>query len=200
MNYQTKDSGKRKEFSSGMARDAESGKPRFELLVLNDTPYEEQMLTRFAALLSRGAEKYEERNFEKAETQEELNRFKESAFRHFMQWISNEDDEDHAAATWFNIMGAEMVKYKMRNKPSKKTPQEEYQPLDRKGEIIREGDILEYDPSECGFAELVGLRYRVFKNSADGLYLWGVVNKDKTEQGSILLKDGKNQLWLNIST
>jgi hypothetical protein len=138
MNYTTKDSGQRKEFKTGMIRDAEGGKPRFELLILKDLPYEEQMLTRFAGLLARGAEKYESRNFEKAETEEELSRFKESAFRHFMQWVCDEDDEDHASAVWFNIMGAEMVKWKMKNKKTKELlekypePVEPYTELNKK--------------------------------------------------------------------
>lgn len=50
------------------------------------------------------------RNWEKASTQDEIDRFKESAFRHFMQWFFGENDEDHAAAVFFNITGAEYTK------------------------------------------------------------------------------------------
>lgn len=115
-NFVTKDSGKRAEFSSGMQRDTNEGKARFELLMPLEIPYDQQILTRFAELMGRGAEKYSKRNWEQANSQDELDRFKESGFRHFMQWISGETDEDHAVAVMFNIMGAEMVKWKLKNK------------------------------------------------------------------------------------
>ena len=50
------------------------------------------------------------RNWMKAREQEELDRFKESALRHFLQWYDGDTDEDHAAATIFNMNGAEYVK------------------------------------------------------------------------------------------
>lgn len=110
--YETKDSGKRQEYASGMRRDLQDGKPDFSLL-LAEIPYDEQMLTRWAALMTRGAEKYGRRNWQMANSTEELERFKASAFRHFVQWISGEDDEDHAAAVFFNINAAEYVKVVM---------------------------------------------------------------------------------------
>lgn len=104
----TKDSGDRKEFSDGMVRDTAEGKARYDLLPTF-------MLKRFAQLLSRGAKKYGERNWEQANTQEALNRFRESAFRHFIQWFDGEVDEDHASAVLFNISGAEMVTRKLND-------------------------------------------------------------------------------------
>lgn len=105
--YITKDSGQRQEFSTGMVRDSGANKLRPDLL-----PGE--MLVRWAELMGRGAEKYGARNWEKARTQEELDRFRESAFRHFMQWFYGLDfSEDHAAAVFFNIAGAEHVKARM---------------------------------------------------------------------------------------
>lgn len=112
--YKTKDSGEREQFPTGMQRDVSHTKPRFDLIVPKCLPYEEQPLTRWAELMDRGSEKYGERNWEKASTQEELDRFRESAFRHFMQWYCGEDDEDHAIACFFNISGAELVQYKLR--------------------------------------------------------------------------------------
>ena len=44
---------------------------------------------------------------------DEAERSKESAFRHFMQWMCEEDDEDHAAAIMYNIMSYETIKYKV---------------------------------------------------------------------------------------
>ena len=111
----TKDSGQKKTYSTGMERDLQK-EERFDLILPKGIPYNEQLITRFASLMGRGAIKYSDRNWEKAETQEEHDRFKESAFRHFMQWSCGEDDEDHAAAVLFNIQGAEMVDYKLNNK------------------------------------------------------------------------------------
>jgi hypothetical protein len=101
-----KDSGKRVEFATGMVRDTQEGKPRFDLL---DIPF----LTRWAAHMAAGAVKYGEENWRKASTAEELTRFKASAFRHFIQWFVGETDEDHAAAIAFNVSAAEMVKGKL---------------------------------------------------------------------------------------
>lgn len=114
--YITKDSGKRKEFASGMRRDTQEGKADFSLLVPKGVKYEDLILTRFAELLSRGADKYGKRNWELANTEEEMERFKSSAFRHFMQWIAGENDEDHAVAVYFNIMACEVTKSKLVNK------------------------------------------------------------------------------------
>ncbi len=96
----------RQEYSTGMMRDTSTNKARYDLL---DMP----MLARWADLMARGAEKYGAHNWKKAETQEELDRFRESAIRHFFQWFSGDTDEDHAAAVYFNIAGAEMVKTKL---------------------------------------------------------------------------------------
>jgi len=112
--FKTKDSGARKEYSTGMVRDTNAGKARFDLITPQLLKYDQTLLYRWAMLLGRGADKYEERNWEQASTQEELERYKESAFRHFMQWFSNETDEDHAAATMFNLQGAEYVRERLK--------------------------------------------------------------------------------------
>ena len=117
--FTTKDSGARAEFASGMKRDTEEGKARFDLLKPKDVPYAEQMLTRVAELMARGAEKYDARNWEKANSQDELDRYYSSGERHFHQWQTGETDEDHAAAVIFNIIAAETVKYKMRQQAGK---------------------------------------------------------------------------------
>lgn len=115
MKYETKDSGKRIDYSTGMRRDIQDGKPRFYLIRPKDIPYEEQYLTRWAELMARGAEKYGDRNWEKACTEEELERFKDSAARHFEQWLCGNKDEDHAVAVAFNIQAAEMVEWKLNH-------------------------------------------------------------------------------------
>jgi hypothetical protein len=105
--YETKDSGVREEYDSGMQRDTQAGKPRFDLIIPAEVPYEEQLLTRWAALMARGAAHYGDRNWEKGNGQAELERARASALRHFMQWFTGETDEDHAAATLFNIQAVE---------------------------------------------------------------------------------------------
>lgn len=112
--YVTKDSGAREEYDSGMKRDTEAGKARFDLILPEGVPYEEQILTRFAMLLSRGAEKYDARNWEQGDSEAEIARAKSSAFRHFMQWITGETDEDHAVAVMFNLMVVETIRRKMQ--------------------------------------------------------------------------------------
>lgn len=111
--YTIKDSGTRVNFDSGMLRDADNTKARFDLLMPEGVPYDEQLLTRFAVHLTKGAKKYSARNWEKANSQEELDRFKESALRHMMQWLSGNIEEDHASAVMFNIMGYETTLYKI---------------------------------------------------------------------------------------
>lgn len=108
-----KDSGKRLSFESGMVRDVDDNKPAFDLIIPENIPYEELMLTRWAELLRKGAIKYSRRNWEKADSLNELDRAKASAFRHFMQWFSGETDEDHAAAVFFNINEVETIRYKL---------------------------------------------------------------------------------------
>jgi len=96
MDYITKDSWTRIEWDSGFKRDTNAGKPRYDLIPL--VP-----LKRLAELYARWAMKYWDNNWRLAKSPEEINRFKESAFRHFMQFMNNEDDEDHGIATVFNI-------------------------------------------------------------------------------------------------
>lgn len=110
LEYLTKASGERQEFNGGGVRDKETGKPRFDLLMPERVPFDDQYLTRIARLMARGAEHYEDRNWERFADDAALSRAKSSAFRHFMQWFSGEADEDHAAAIFFNVMAAEYVR------------------------------------------------------------------------------------------
>jgi len=106
--YITKDSGKREEYPSGMRRDVTDGKIDYSLIDID-------MLDRWAALMTRGAKKYGKRNWELANSQEELDRFKSSAFRHFIQWYKGETDEDHCSAVIFNLSAYEKIKKKIEN-------------------------------------------------------------------------------------
>jgi hypothetical protein len=97
-----------------MVREVDSSKPAFDLMLPNGVEYNEQMLTRFATHLAKGAQKYSPRNWELGIGVKELERAKASALRHMMQWLADEVDEDHAAAIYFNVMQVEYIKYKMR--------------------------------------------------------------------------------------
>lgn len=75
------------------------------------------MMRRWAQHLTTAEAKYPDAalgvpNFMLIETDEELFRYKKSAFRHFMSWFYDETDEDHAAAVYFNINGVEIIKDK----------------------------------------------------------------------------------------
>ena len=107
MSFETKDSGERRQFASGMQRDTTTGKLDYSLVL--DGP----LFKRWAELMDRGAKKYDKRNWMRAASEEELARFKESALRHFVQWWWGETDEDHAAATVFNINGALYVEQRL---------------------------------------------------------------------------------------
>lgn len=114
--FETKDSGQHEQYSSGMRRDTQQGKPRFALMLTELQPYEEQMLTRYANLLARGAVKYDDRNWEEGDSEEELERAKDSLLRHAMQLIAGETDEDHAAAVWFNTQAVEYFRWRIEQK------------------------------------------------------------------------------------
>lgn len=109
--FVTKDSGKRQDYDSGMRRDLQEGKPRYDLVIPLDC--ENPMLKRWAELLERGMSKYGYRNWELSNSVEELIRFQSSAFRHFVQWQMGEKDEDHAAAVFFNIQAYEYLSEKL---------------------------------------------------------------------------------------
>jgi len=94
--YSTKDSGARVAFDSGMVRDTDEGKPRYDLIPLYP-------LRRLAELYARGAKKYGEYNWQRANSDEELARFKASAFRHLVQWLDGDTDEDHGIAVAWNV-------------------------------------------------------------------------------------------------
>jgi hypothetical protein len=105
--YTVKDSGERQQFESGMQRDTTTSKVRYDLV------FDGPLIERLARHLTLGAKKYEARNWMKASGAEELERFRESASRHFIQYMRGDVDEDHFAAVVFNLNGAEYVRAKM---------------------------------------------------------------------------------------
>lgn len=156
--YTTKDSGKRQKFDSGMQRDIQEGKPRYDLmyhlqfcrfmekvddnnitsdkLILSYNSFDSmwgdnvaedyytdfiydlyiylnkycdvslpEFLDEWTGVMTRGAVKYNEFNWMKAQCKEEYNRFYASGFRHLMQFLKGQDDECHWAAVCFNVGG-----------------------------------------------------------------------------------------------
>lgn len=102
--FVVKDSGQRMVLSSGMQRDTTEGKTDYSLVL--DGP----MFKRWAEHLTKGAVKYEKRNWMKATPSDgSYERFRESAFRHFMQVMAGDTDEDHIAAVFFNLNGMAYV-------------------------------------------------------------------------------------------
>lgn len=65
------------------------------------------MYERWARHLTKAVPRTGKRNWLKARTRRDRDRFRESALRHFEQWLAGETDEDHAAAVLFNINGYE---------------------------------------------------------------------------------------------
>jgi len=90
-----KDSGKRRQFSTGAVRDRADDKPRPDLI----SPF---FKLREGAWLAKGGKKYKPRNWEQGMP---LSEFIASLERHLAQLESGATDEDHAAAIGFNIMG-----------------------------------------------------------------------------------------------
>jgi hypothetical protein len=101
---------KRMEFDSGMVRSPSAD--RIDFTLIRSGP----MLERWAIHLTAGALHYGKNNWLQAAGQAELDRFRESAARHFEQWLADMTDEDHAAAVFFNINGAEYVRDRNRNR------------------------------------------------------------------------------------
>jgi hypothetical protein len=93
-NYNSvKDSGKREEFDTGSVRDTRDGKGRYDLL----SPL---MLRRLAVHFENGAKKYGDRNWEKGQ---QMSRYLDSALRHLFRYLEGHRDEDHLAASMWNV-------------------------------------------------------------------------------------------------
>lgn len=102
--YITKDSGERRKFNTGAQRDVVNGKGRYDLI----SPI---MIERLAKLLQRGAEKYNDRNWEKGMP---LSVYMDSGMRHLFKFLEGHRDEDHLIAAIWNLQALlhieEMIK------------------------------------------------------------------------------------------
>lgn len=109
MSFELHDSGKRAQFDSGMVRDTAEDKIEY------DRCFDGPMFERWAILLTKAArEKYHDEtgtpNWMKANSEEELQRFKKSLVRHVIQLLRGDRDEDHGAAIIFNVNGYEYAR------------------------------------------------------------------------------------------
>lgn len=92
------------EFDSGMVRSPSGDRTNF--LLIRSGP----MFQRWAIHMTNGAKHYGDNNWMLAYGIPEFTRFQESAARHFEQWLAGDRVEDHAAAIFFNVNGAEYVR------------------------------------------------------------------------------------------
>lgn len=103
--FGVKDSGARQTGPGGMLKEV-TDKPWLTLIPT-------WFLRRVGEHMTKGAKKYQRNNWMKAESEDELIGFRDSAFRHFLQWLDNETDEDHMAAVCFNMWASEYVKERL---------------------------------------------------------------------------------------
>lgn len=89
-----KQSGVKQEFSTGSVRDSQIGKGRYDLLP-------PRAIRAVAIRFEQGADAYGDRNWEKGQP---LSRLINSALRHAFQASAGETDEDHAAASAWNVL------------------------------------------------------------------------------------------------
>lgn len=122
--YVTKDSGQREDFESGAVRDLREGKGRYDLISF-------LALHRIAGVYERGANKYDDRNWEKGMP---IGRVLDSALRHIGQYLVGEADEDHLGQAAWNLVAAlhfdEGIKRGFYPKELDDRPQYQRQPLE----------------------------------------------------------------------
>lgn len=92
-NFNVKDHGVRENMKTGSVRDTQAGKPRFDLIPAT-------CLTKLALHYGAGAEKYDERNWEKGQS---ITRYMSSAERHFQYFKMGLTDENHLMACVWNL-------------------------------------------------------------------------------------------------
>ena len=110
--FVVKDGGDKKEFDSGMQRNLSKHRLRYSRV------FDGPMLARWAEHLNKGAVIYPDGpdgspNWMKADGMDEYRRFIESALSHFVDVLEGKRDEDHVAAVFFNLNGAEYVREKL---------------------------------------------------------------------------------------
>ena len=82
------------------------GKPDFTLV-------DWDLIERVALHLGAHAAAKGRDNWRNASTEDDLLRFRQSAWRHHVAWDRGDRDEDHAAALVWNVGGAELVRRRL---------------------------------------------------------------------------------------
>lgn len=99
-----KDSGERREFSTGSKRDRGDLKTRPDYL----SPFAHE---RYGEHMRKGAAKYGERNWEKGQPFSEVTA---SMYRHLLSWLAGRTDEDHLAAIMFGAQAIMHYQYMIK--------------------------------------------------------------------------------------
>lgn len=188
--FTVKDSGQRQEFASGMRRDVQDDKVLWSLI------YSGPMLERWAKHLTAGARKYGPNNWLLAQGQEELDRFRDSAARHFAQWMRGDRDEDHGAAVFFNINGAEYVRdrmnmlYALSQEAGEQADQAAVQRLLAGTDVEPENEVDDIVTEAAkAYAEMTGSsRDLLLESAVREMIEEGLLIPDRAEDGTIVFK------------
>lgn len=105
---ETKNNWKNILYENWVKREDKTDKIRYDLIPT-------EMLTRLAGLYTRWAKIYWDRNMENGNL-DYMETCKQSAWRHFIQWIEWQQDEDHAMALVWNIFTYEFLMKKLWEK------------------------------------------------------------------------------------
>lgn len=102
---EVKDSGgKHQKFKSGSMRDTREGKGRYDLIPA-------YALSRLAKHYENGANKYNDRNWEKGQP---LARYLDSMIRHSFKFLGGSREEDHLAAVAWNALAYIETEYRIQ--------------------------------------------------------------------------------------
>ena len=92
---------------SGFERNDAKGKPRYDLIPIF-------VLDELADLYAKGAEKFGENNWRKADSMEDYSSFEQSFCRHSIEFRAGAKNENHFAALIWNAIGMEYVKKQLK--------------------------------------------------------------------------------------
>jgi hypothetical protein len=90
-----------------MTRTPDEGKTNYALA------FDGPLIERLAVHLTKAEKTHGKRNWMKANSEEDYERFRESFIRHTVQYLRGDTDEDHFAALVFNCNGMEHVRSKL---------------------------------------------------------------------------------------
>jgi len=89
---------------SEMIRETKEDKPDFDLLFPKNVKFEDTLMYAAAMTMTEGKKKYAERNWENASIKD-IHTFRKGLYRHTIQLLTGQTDENHAGAIIFNLNG-----------------------------------------------------------------------------------------------